>query len=376
MKNRESLPVGTFEEMIRREHEQVVYCNDEASGLRAIIAIHDSTLGPALGGCRMYPYAGEHDALVDVLRLSRGMTYKAAVSGLDLGGGKCVVIGDPKRDKSELLWRALGRFIEGLGGRYITAEDSGTGMEDMELIQRETRHVVGISRSLGGSGDPSPVTARGVFHGLRAAVEERLGSKSLSGLRVAVQGVGHVGSHLVGHLVASGCEVTVCDVDASLVNAALAAFPGIQAVDPDAFYDVDCDILCPCAMGGVLNERTIPRLRCSVIAGAANNQLNDEKSDSAALIERDIFYAPDFVVNAGGLINVSNELGGYDNERALKQADGIYDICRNVFRRAKDTNVAVHRAANDLAIERINALHAMRRTFTGHLGGGQRPSTS
>ncbi|MEL6195809.1 MAG: Glu/Leu/Phe/Val dehydrogenase dimerization domain-containing protein [Myxococcota bacterium] len=375
MRNPDPSTFGVFSEVTRRDHEQVVYCHDPASGLRAIIAIHNSTLGPALGGCRMFPYANENDALIDVLRLSRGMTYKAAVSGLDLGGGKCVVIGDPKKDKSELLWRALGRFIEGLGGRYITAEDSGTTMNDMELIQRETRHVVGISRSLGGSGDPSPVTALGVFQGIRATVEEHLGKNSLSGLKVAVQGVGHVGYHLVGHLVTSGCQVTVCDVDIGSVKAALDAFPGVEAVEPDLIYDVDCDIFAPCAMGGIVNADTIPRLTCSVIAGAANNQLNDEKADATALLERGIFYAPDFVVNAGGLINVSNELGGYNQERALKQADGIYDICRDIFRRAKDRNVPVHDAANDLAMERINSLHAMRRTYTGHPGGGRRPRT-
>lgn len=361
--------------MIRRDHEQVVYCHDAASGLRAIIAIHNSTLGPALGGCRMFPYASEQDALIDVLRLSRGMTYKAAVAGLDLGGGKCVVIGDPKKDKSELLWRALGRFIEGLGGRYITAEDSGTSMADMEMIQRETRHVVGISRSLGGSGDPSPVTALGVFQGLRATVEEHLGRSDLSGLSVAVQGVGHVGYHLVGHLVTAGCKVTICDVDMGSVKATLDAYSGVEAVEPDKIYDVDCDIFAPCAMGGIVNSQTIPRLKCSVIAGAANNQLADEKTDAAALMERNIFYAPDFVVNAGGLINVSAELGGYNQERALKQAEGIYDICRDIFQRAKSSNAPVHAAANEIAMDRISNLHRMRRTYTGHPGGGRRPRT-
>ncbi len=366
---------GVISEMEARDHEQIVFCHDASSGLRAIIAIHNSTLGPALGGCRMYPYANEHDALIDVLRLSRGMTYKAAVSGLDLGGGKCVVIGDPKKDKSELLWRSLGRFIDGLGGRYITAEDSGTSMADMELIQRETNHVVGISRSLGGSGDPSPVTALGVFQGLRATVEEHMQRSDLAGLSVAVQGVGHVGYHLVGHLTTAGCKVTVCDVDMTSVKATLDAYPGVEAVEPDKIYDVDCDIFAPCAMGGIVNSETIPRLKCSVIAGAANNQLANEKADAAALLERGIFYAPDFVVNAGGLINVSAELGGYNQERALKQAEGIYEICRDIFQRAKAANVPVHTAANAIAIDRINALHKMRRTYTGHARGGRRPRT-
>lgn len=355
---------SVFGELALYDHEQVVYCHDEPSGLRAIIAIHNSVLGPALGGCRMYPYKSEKDALVDVLRLSRGMTYKAAVSGLDLGGGKCVVIGDHRKHSTELLWRALGRFIEGLGGRYITAEDSGTSMRDMEYIRKETDHVTGISRSLGGSGDPSPVTALGVFVSIKATVEEYLEKRSLEGMRVAVQGVGHVGYYVVKHLVESGCKVTVCDVDEESVQRTVDDF-GVDVVEPDAIYGVDCDIFAPCAMGGIINENTIPKLKCSLIVGAANNQLLNEKVDGAALMERGIMYAPDFVVNAGGLMNVSNELQGYNQERALLQAEGIYDILRRVFERAKKDNIPVHRAANNLAMERIESMHRLRRTYTG-----------
>jgi leucine dehydrogenase len=353
-----------FEELAKRDHEQVVFCRDEASGLRAIIGIHSTELGPALGGCRMYPYKNERDALIDVLRLSRGMTYKAAVSGLNLGGGKCVVIGDPKKHKSELLWRALGRFIQGLSGRYITAEDSGTSMDDMELIRMETSHVVGISRSLGGSGDPSPVTALGVFSAMRAAMEERLDKDSFEGLKVAVQGCGHVGYHLVGHLARAGATVIVTDIDNDTAKRTVADFH-VEAVPVDAIYDVDCDIFAPCAMGGILNENTIPRLRCKLVAGAANNQLGDEKYDGMRLAEREILYAPDFVVNAGGLINVANELEGYNQERALGHAKRIYDVTRAVFERAKVDNIPTYRAANNLAMERIEALSRIRRTYTG-----------
>ncbi len=353
-----------FEELGKRDHEQVVFCRDEASGLQAIIGIHSTELGPALGGCRMYPYRSEREALQDALRLARGMTYKAAVSGLNLGGGKAVVIGDPKKHKSELLWRALGRFIEGLSGRYITAEDAGTTMEDMERIRMETKHVVGIARALGGSGDPSPVTALGVFSGMRATVEEELNRSTLEGLEVAVQGCGHVGYHLVGHLVRAGAHVTVTDVDTEAMQRTVGDFR-VKFVESQRIYDVPCDIFAPCAMGGILNELTIPRLKCSIVAGAANNQLADEKLDGQRLVDRNILFAPDFVINAGGLINVANELEGYNQERALGQATRIYDVLRAVLERAKSENLPTYRAANNLAMERIEALNRIRRTYTG-----------
>jgi leucine dehydrogenase len=358
-----------FSELSRRDHEQVVFCRDEVSGLRAIVAIHNTVLGPALGGVRMFPYKSEKDALIDALRLSRGMTYKAAVSGLNLGGGKAVVIGDPKKDKSELLWRAFGRFLEGLGGRYITAEDAGTTMQDMEYIRMETSWVVGISRSLGGSGDPSPVTALGVFSGMRAAVEEKLNRSTLNGLKVAVQGCGHVGNNLVGHLVRAGAKVTVADIDAEAVKRTVAEYQ-VEAVAPDSIYDVPCDIFAPCAMGGILNEKTIPRLKCGIIAGAANNQLANEKEDASSLMEKRILYSPDFVINAGGLINVANELEGYNQERALTQAKGIYAILKDIFERARRDSVPTFRAANNLAMDRLESLGRIRRTFTGYGGGG------
>jgi len=353
-----------FAELSKRDHEQVIFCRDEVSGLRAIIGIHNTTLGPALGGCRMYPYKSERDALIDVLRLSRGMTYKAAIAGLNLGGGKCVVIGDPKTEKSEVLWRALGRYIHGLRGRYITAEDSGTGIDDMEMIRLETPHVTGISGALGGSGDPSPVTALGVFSGMRAAIEECLSTDRFNKLKVAVQGVGHVGYHVVKHLVEAGAEVVVADVDLENVRRVIADFR-VEAVAPDEIYDVDCDIFTPCALGGIINEDTIKRLRCKLIAGAANNQLADEKADGPRLDERGIFYVPDFVINAGGLINVANELDGYNQERALKQASGVYGFVKSTLERARQECIAPYRAAYANAKERIELVGRIRRTCTG-----------
>ena len=360
----EHIGYEVFEELGKRDHEQVVFCRDETSGLRAIIGIHNTVLGPALGGCRMYPYASERDALIDVLRLSRGMTYKAAVAGLNLGGGKAVIIGDPKSDKSEILWRAFGRYLEGLGGRYITAEDSGTTMEDMEMIRLETTHVTGISRSIGGSGDPSPVTAFGVFSGMRAAIEERFGTSSFSGLKIAVQGVGHVGYHLVGHLVKAGAKVTIADIELENVRKTVADF-SVHAVAPEEIYDQDCDVFAPCALGAIINEETIPRLKCKLVAGASNNQLRDEQADATRLSDKNILYAPDFVINAGGLMNVAKELEGYNQERALKQAEGIYVIMKRVLERANKDNIRTFRAANNLAMERIELVGQIRRTCTG-----------
>ncbi len=353
-----------FDQLARRGHEQVIYWRDEGSGLRALCGIHNTVLGPALGGCRMYPYKTEEEALTDVLRLSRGMTFKAAVSGLSLGGGKAVIIGDPKRDKSELLWRAFGRCVESLAGRYITAEDVGTSVRDMEEIRKETRHVVGISRALGGSGDPSPVTAVGVFAGMRACIEEKLGRTSFEGLTVAVQGVGSVGYHLVGHLTRAGARVVVADVDAEALARVSKDFT-VEVVPPAEIYAVRCDIFAPSAMGGVLNAETIPRLGCAIVAGAANNQLADENGDGARLTDRDIVYAPDFVINAGGLINVANELEGYNQQRALAQAEGIYDTLKAVFAKARANKVPTYLAANDLAMERIESIGRIRRTYVG-----------
>ena len=272
------------------DYEEVVFFHDAPSGLRAIVAIHSTALGPALGGTRFYPFATEEDALRDVLRLSRGMTYKAAAAGLDLGGGKAVIIGDPQRDKSERMLRAYGRFIDSLGGRYVTAEDVGTSREDMDIVRRETRWVTGVSKRLGGSGDPSPVTAYGVFRGLRACAEEGLGAPSLEGLRVVIQGVGKVGYHLAKHLVEEGARVTVADVDVDAVALAVKDLD-VDTAEPEKAHAVETEIYAPCALGGVIRDDTLPELKCRIVAGAANNQL-DRPDHGDALADLGILYAP------------------------------------------------------------------------------------
>ncbi|HEX9891000.1 MAG TPA: Glu/Leu/Phe/Val dehydrogenase [Actinomycetota bacterium] len=352
--------MGVFSEL-RNEYEEVVFFNDAPSGLKAIVAIHSTQLGPALGGTRFFPFPTEEEALQDVLRLARGMTYKAAAAGLDLGGGKAVVIGDPKRDKTEELLRAYGRLIDSLGGRYITAEDVGTSREDMDLIRRETRWVTGVSKRLGGSGDPSPVTAYGVFNGLKAAVQEGLGTDDLSGLHVVVQGVGKVGYALVGHLVEGGCRVTVADVDVDLVGRAVKDF-GVETVEPAKAHAVECDVFAPCALGGIIRDDTIPDLKCKVVAGPANNQLA-RPEHGEALADAGILYAPDFVLNAGGLINVADELMGYDRERAMKRVEDIYRTLREVFRISRAESIPPVKAAERLAEERIASIARLRQWY-------------
>jgi leucine dehydrogenase len=343
--------VAVFEQLTTDDYEQVVFNYDKTSGLKAIIAIHSTALGPALGGTRFYPYEDEQAALVDVLRLARGMTYKAAAAGLDLGGGKAVVIGDPRRDKSEELFRSYGRFIETLGGRYITAEDVGTAREDMDVVRRETRWVTGVSKVYGGSGDPSPVTAFGVYQGLRAIAMELWNTADLKGRRFAVQGVGKVGYHLVERLVEAGADVIIADVDLDNLGKAVGDF-GVDTADLDDIYSTECDVFVPCALGGVLNDETIPQLKCAAIGGAANNQLLEPHH--AKLIEdAGLLYAPDFIINAGGIINVADELRGYDEARAHAQVEGIFHNLRRVFQAAKLEKITTAEAANRLAEERI-----------------------
>ncbi len=286
------------------EHEQVVFCQDPASGLKAIIAIHNTTLGPALGGTRLWPYKTDGEAVVDALRLSRGMTYKAAISGLNLGGGKAVIIADPA-NKSEMLWRRYGKFVDSLGGKYITAEDVNTSARDMEFISLETKSVTGVPEYMGGSGDPSPFTAYGVFTGMKAAAKKRWGNDSLEGKTVLVQGVGHVGQYLVGHLVEAGAKVKISDINDKNLKMAKDAHPGIAIVENNNIFAEDMDIYAPCALGATLNSESIAQMKASVVAGAANNQLADENVHGPMLIERGILYAPDFLINAGGLINVA-----------------------------------------------------------------------
>jgi leucine dehydrogenase len=350
--------MGVFEHINGDGFEQIVFFSDDASSLRAIVAIHSTALGPALGGTRFYPYPSEEAALVDVLRLAQGMTLKAAAAGLDLGGGKAVIIGDPKRLKSEEMLRAYGRYVATLGGRYITAEDVGTSLADMDIVRRETRWVTGCSHTYGGSGDPSPVTAYGVLQGMKASALEAYGTAELKGLRVAVQGVGKVGYALCGYLVEEGAEMVVTDVDTDNLARAVADF-GVKTTEPDQIYGLDADIFAPCAMGAVINDDTLSELNCKIIAGSANNVLaRDEHGEK--LRGLGIVYAPDFVVNAGGIINISDELQGYNRERAVKRVDGIFETLQTVFALAREQGVSTVAAATEYAYERIRRISRIR----------------
>lgn len=337
-----------FELMGRNEHEQILFCYEPAADYRGIIAIHDTTLGPALGGTRFWNYQTDREALIDVLRLSRGMTYKAAVSGLNLGGGKSVIIGDPRTKRREAVFRAHGRFVESLKGRYITAEDVGASVDDMEYILMETEHVTGIA---GRSGDPSPVTAFGVYRAIKAAARERYGSDSLAGLRVAVQGLGNVGRHLCANLAEEGAQLLVTDIDPERVRAAADEFDA-ESVDPDRIYAADAQIFAPCALGAVINDETIPQFRFEIIAGSANNQLAEARHGDE-LMRRGILYAPDYVINAGGLINVYGEMNGWNPEQARRKTGEIYDTVTRIFELAREEGIAPSAAADRLAEERI-----------------------
>ncbi len=351
--------MGVFDAVAIEGHEQIVHGYDPVSGLKAIIAIHSTALGPALGGTRFYPYQSEADALEDVLRLSKGMTYKAAAAGLDLGGGKAVVMGDPRTDKSERLFRAYGRIVDSLRGRYITAEDVGTTTSDMDVVRRETRWALGSSVALGGSGDPSPVTARGLLAAARAVAQKLWGDPDLTGRRFAVQGVGKVGSAFVQLLVEARAEVIITDAYEAAIQAAVENYD-VKPVEPDEIYEVDCDFFSPCALGAGLNEETIPRLSCRAIVGSANNQLATDE-DADRLAARDILYAPDFVVNAGGLINVYDELHGYSKTRALHRVDSIFDATLNILDAAEEHGINPNEAAVRVADERIKDIGDLRR---------------
>lgn len=339
-----------FEIDDHRDHEQVSYFSDSETGLEAIVAIHDTTLGPSLGGTRIYDYESEEAGLRDVLRLSRAMTYKAAAADLDLGGGKAVVLGDPSDVKTEALIRSYGRAVDCLGGRYVTSVDVNSSVEDMDVIAEETDHVVGTSDGLG---DPSPVTAHGVLHGIRACVEHTYGTDAISDVDVAVQGIGKVGGKLAAELASRGASVTVTDVDEEAVEE-FTAEHGVDAVAPDDIYDVSCDVFAPCAFGGAINDETIPRLECDIVAGAANNILESERH-AAELKEEGILYAPDYVINGGGLVTVYQEHVGGTEQQAMKQAEAIGDRLLTMFERAEDTGITVLEAANEFAEERIEA---------------------
>ncbi|HET6616844.1 MAG TPA: Glu/Leu/Phe/Val dehydrogenase dimerization domain-containing protein [Gemmatimonadota bacterium] len=343
--------MDVFDQIHEAHHEQVVFCHDAESGLDSIIAIHDTTLGPALGGTRMWPYRSTDEALIDVLRLSEGMTYKAAVAELELGGGKAVIIGDSKRDKTPELLRAHGRFVDTLGGRYITAEDVGIGVEDMEYVYEETRHVTGIKSSPHGSGDPSPVTAYGVYNGIKASCKHKLGSDDLRGVRIAVQGAGHVGYYVCENLAADGAVLTICDIDEERVQKVVDDF-GATPVQPEEIYEVECEVFAPCALGAIINDPTLRRLRCQIVAGGANNQL-EENRHGDALDAKGILYAPDYVINAGGLINVYGEIVGYGLETAKEKARGIYGTLLSIYDIAAEEKIPTYRAADRLARDRI-----------------------
>ncbi len=351
-----------FQQMAGMGHERVLFCSSPEVGLQAIIALHSTVLGPGLGGVRMWPYGSLDEALTDVLRLSRGMTYKAAAAGLHLGGGKAVIVGDPKRDKTEALLRTFGRYVESLGGLYITAEDVGTDMEDMEHILTETRWVTGVSPAQGGGGDPSPVTAFGVLQGMKAAAAWQLGSPSLAGRRVAIQGLGSVGFALAGYLEQEGASIAGSDIDGEAAARARDEH-GVEIVAPAEILGTECDILAPCALGAVLNDDTIPRLRCRVVAGAANNQLADEERHGQALHDRGILYAPDFVLNAGGLINVYSELTGYNRDTALRMAGGLFQNTTRIFELSRAHGIPSTAAAHRVAEERIASVKSMRSRF-------------
>ncbi|WP_203248728.1 Leu/Phe/Val dehydrogenase [Sporosarcina beigongshangi] len=352
-----------FKYMESHDYEQLVICQDKTSGLKAIIAIHDTTLGPALGGTRMWTYASEEEAIEDALRLARGMTYKNAAAGLNLGGGKTVIIGNPKTDKNDEMFRAFGRFIEGLNGRYITAEDVGTTEADMDLIHLETNYVTGTSAggNSGSSGNPSPVTAYGIYQGMKAAAKEAFGTDSLTDKVVAVQGVGNVAYSLCEYLHKEGAKLIVTDINAEAVQRVVDAF-GATAVGINDIYSQEADIFAPCALGAIINDETIPQFKVKVIAGSANNQLK-EPEHGDKIHEMGIVYAPDYVINSGGVINVADELIGYNRERALKRVEGIYDTIEKIFAISKRDGIPTYVAADRLAEERIARVAKSRSQF-------------
>ena len=342
-----------FGQMSFDDHEQIVFCNDKDTGLKAIIGIHNSVMGPALGGTRMYNYANEWEALNDVLRLSRGMTFKAAITGLDIGGGKAVIIGDAKTQKTPELMRKFGEFVHSLSGRYITAEDVGMETSDMDIVRDVTPYVTGISEARGGSGNPSPVTAYGVYMGMKAAAKQQFGSDVLSGKKVLVQGIGHVGETLVEYLTKEGAIVTIADINEEKLNEVSAKYHA-EIYKGEDLYTADVDIYAPCAMGATLNDNTVHKIKAKVIAGAANNQLADENVHGAILQERGILYAPDFLINAGGIINVYAEIAHYDKAEIMRKTENIYNTTLEIFDFAIANKTTPHKAALTIAQNRID----------------------
>ncbi|MGH8175320.1 MAG: Glu/Leu/Phe/Val dehydrogenase dimerization domain-containing protein [Steroidobacter sp.] len=354
--------MNLFEAVGELGHEQVSFFHHRDSGLRCVIAIHNTALGPALGGLRMWPYVNEADAVRDVLRHSADMTYKSAIAGLNLGGGKGVLIGNPETDKSEALFRSLGRFIHSLGGRYITAEDVGTNADDMELIRQETQHVVGAPQENGGSGDPSKFTALGTMHGIRACLEFKYGHADLHRVSFAVQGAGQVGHHLIRLLRSAGAKVFVTDINEERVEQVVSEC-GAEAVPMSQIYDVDATVFSPCAFSAVINEDTLPRLRCEIVAGGANNQLESQDLGTE-LDRRGILYAPDYAINAGGLINSAAELEGYNEERATRRVARIHDVIARILQLAERSKLPTWQAARRLAEERLAAIGRIKLPYS------------
>ena len=350
------MQLNVLDKMFNMDHEQVVFCNDKKTGLKAIIAIHNTNLGPALGGTRMWNYKSEIEALDDVLRLSRGMSLKASISGLNLGGGKAVIIGDAKKDKSKILMKRFGDFVESLNGKYITAEDVGITTKDMEYVRSQTEHVTGIPENMGGSGDPSPVTAYGVYMGIKASAFFKWNNDNLEEKTVFVQGVGKVGQYLVKYLKNEGARVFINDIDEEKMQDVATKYQ--VEIAPKNIFDLNIDIFSPCALGAVLNPKLISKLKCKIIAGGANNQLENEKRDSLLLSKRNIIFAPDFLINAGGLINVYSELKGKSIKDSMKQTEEIYNTTLEIFERAKINDITSYEASLDIAEQRIYSKQA------------------
>jgi leucine dehydrogenase len=342
-----------FGQLSFNDHEQIVFCNDKDTGLKAIIGIHNSVMGPALGGTRMFNYANEWEALNDVLRLSRGMTYKAAITGLNIGGGKAVIIGDAKTQKTPELMRKFGEFVHSLSGRYITAEDVGMETSDMDLVRDVTPYVTGISEERGGSGNPSPVTAFGVYMGMKAAAKQQFGSEKLEGKKILVQGIGHVGETLVEYLTKEGANVFIADINEEKLYQVASKY-NAKVFTGDDLYSADVDIYAPCAMGATINDATVNKIKAKVIAGAANNQLANENTHGLILQERGILYAPDFLINAGGIINVYAELEHYDKAEIMRKTENIYNTTLEIFEYAIANGITTHQAALTIAQNRID----------------------
>ncbi len=353
-----------FETLDKEGHEEVVFFTDKSCGLKAIVAIHDTTLGPALGGTRMWPYANSDEALLDVLRLSRGMSYKASISGLNLGGGKGVIIGDPDKIKSEALLRSYGRYLESLNGRYITAEDVNMSVQDIEYIFTETDNVTGISQVHGGSGNPSPYTALGVFRGIEACCLKVFGDRSVHGRTIVLQGAGSVGNYLGELLFKGGAKIFICDINKDHLKRFKERVPSAEEINIDDVYDIPCDIYSPCALGATINDDTVQKLRCKIVAGAANNQLADNHHGQI-LKDRNILYATDYLINAGGLMNVSIEFEGWSDEKSRRMVDRIYETTLNILKFSDTKDIPVFQATNLLAEKRIESVKKIQGRFLG-----------